>query len=265
LNLSIRSHRRGRWVFVAVAAVTATAAVAVTPESHADAQASFTVRSTLAGKKVLPHRIGWLGVPNLPASQIREVEFSIDGRLRWSEGRPPYTYGNDGNYLVTSWLSPGVHRFTVEAASTDGRRATITTRARVVRSPSPPRPLSGRWTRVLTKADVAGAIDSAPGRWGLTVDAAGWRLRDPGTHGAFVDVAYLGAGLLEARGGIYTTLPGPGLEGNVWCDSPFEPVRYRWAVEGDTLTLTLAGTKRCDGQSQVWAGDWTRTRPSGRA
>jgi len=64
---------------------------------------------------------------------------------------------------------------------------------------------------------------------------------------------------LEARSGIVTELPASGLEGNVWCDSPFEPVRYRWSVDGETLTLSLAGPKRCDGESQVWAGEWTRS------
>ncbi len=64
--------------------------------------------------------------------------------------------------------------------------------------------------------------------------------------------------MVEARSGIYTQLPGPGLEGNLWCDDRFQPVKYRWAIDGNTLSLTLVGPKRCDGQSQVWAGQWAR-------
>jgi hypothetical protein len=243
---------------VACAAVAVAAAVVLSYAGSATAEATFTVRSTLGAKPVLPHRIRWLAIPSLPAAEIRSVAFSIDGVLRWSEQNPPYTYGNDGNFLVTSWLSAGVHRFTVETVSTDGRRATATTKARVAATPPPPADLAGTWERVLAKAEVEGAIDSAPGRWRLTIEKAGWRFHDPGTHGALVDVAYLGTGLVEARSGIYTQLPGRGLEGNLWCDSPFEPVRYRWSRDGDTLTLALAGRKRCDGQSQVWAGSWTR-------
>lgn len=238
------------------------AATVVAPLASADGatkHGSFTVRSTLAGMTVLPHRIRWLGLPSLPPDQIKEVDFSIDGKLRWREQRAPYTYANDGNYLVTSWLSPGVHRFTVDTLAIGNRRATVTTQARVAPAPPTPAALAGAWQRILTKAEVEGAIDSPPGRWRLTIDRTGWRFRDPGTHGALIDVAYVGARIVEARSGIATQLPGPGTEGNLWCDSPSEPVRYRWVVDADTLWLTLAGPKRCDGQSQVWAGEWTRT------
>ena len=242
---------------IVVAALAGMSAAALAASAPATPDGAFTVRSTLAGNAVLPHRISWLGIPSLAAAQIKEVDFWIDGRLRWKEQKPPYTYANDGNYLVTSAL-PGIHHFRVDAISTDNGRATVSTDARVAPAPRPPAGLAGTWERVLSKEDVAGAIDSAPGRWRLTVDRVGWRFRDPGTHGALVDVAYLGPRLLEARSGIATKLPGVGDEGNVWCDAPYQPVRYRWSVTGSTLSLTLAGPKRCDGQSQVWAGDWTR-------
>src|SRR5204863_3744481 len=172
------------------------------------------VRSTLARNAVLPHRIRWLGLPSLPTSQIKEVDFFIDGKLRWKEQRPPYTYANDWNYLVTSWLSPGRHHFRVDAVSTGSQRATVSTDARVAPAPPPPAGLAGRWERVLTKAEVAGAIDSPPGKWRLTIDKIGWRFHDPGTHGSLVDVAYVGADVVEARSGIFTGPAGPGLEGN---------------------------------------------------
>ena len=222
-------------------------------------KAPFTVRSTLVRNALLPHRIRWVGLPSLPGSQVKEVDFLIDGKLRWKEQRSPYTYANDWNYLITSWLSPGRHHFRIDAISTDNRRATESTDARVAPAAEPPAGLAGRWERVLSKTEVAGAIDSPPGKWRLTIDKVGWRFHDPGTHGSLVDVAYLGAGVLEARSGIFTGPPGPGLEGNVWCDDHYQPVRYRWIVDGNTLTLTLVGPKRCDGQSQVWAGAWTRS------
>ena len=115
--------------------------------------------------------------------------------------------------------------------------------------------LDGSWKRVVTKAEAGSS--GPPGIWRLTVSAVGWRLRDPRGHGALVDVAYLSAGLLEARGGIATTDRSP-QEGNIWCTEPFQPVRYHWAVKS-SLIITLAGPKRCDGQSGVWAGVWTHT------
>ena len=89
------------------------------------------------------------------------------------------------------------------------------------------------------------------------MDKVGWRFELPGTHGALMDVAYVSAGVLEARSGIFTKLDQRGDEGNIWCDH-FQPVRYRWTVEGDTLTLSLGGPKRCGGQSSIWVGTWTR-------
>jgi hypothetical protein len=216
---------------------------------------AFTVRSTLTGKTVLPHRIHWLGFPSLPPAKVAEVDFLIDGKLSWVEHHAPYTYGYNGNYLVTSWLTPGSHTFTVRAISTAHERASTSTAARVLPAAPPPAALAGSWRRVVTKAEARGS--GRPGVWRLTINKIGWQLRDPGGHGALVDVAYLSSGLLEARGGIATKPQSPH-EGNIWCDEPFQPVRYRWSATGGSLALTLAGPKRCDGQSDVWAGDWTR-------
>ena len=37
--------------------------------SAATARQAFTVRSTLTGKTVLPHRIRWLGIPSVPPAK----------------------------------------------------------------------------------------------------------------------------------------------------------------------------------------------------
>ncbi len=212
----------------------------------------FAVTSTLDGKNVLPHRIRWRGVPSLPAAQVSKVEFLIDGKVRYRERNPPYTYGDDTNWLVTSWLAPGRHRFTVRATAKDGRTALRTTIARVVPAPSPPAELIGTW-----KHSFGGGI------WTLTVDKAGWKIRDPFGTGNFIDIAYFSGGRLQARGGIYTTLDSP-FEGNGWCQGVNAPVNYRWAVSADTLTLTHFGPDRCtDGseaekQHYAWNGAWTK-------
>jgi len=217
---------------------------------------SFTVSSTLAGKRVLPRRIHWLGRPSLPPSKVRGVDFMIDGRRAWVEHHAPYSYGYDGNYVVTSWLRPGLHTFTVRAVATDGRRATTSSRARTVAPPPPPSALAGTWHRRVSAAEANGS--GPAGTWTLTVDPVGWRILDPSRRGgALIDVAYLSPGAIEARGGIATRNHDP-RENNLWCDEPFQPVRYHWRVEADRLTLTLAGPRRCGAQSRVWAGVWKR-------
>ena len=216
-----------------------------------DAQA-FAVTSTLEGKQVLPHRIRWTGRPNLPAAQISVVEFLIDGKVRWDEGNPPYTYGDDTNWLVTSWLSPGRHSFTVRAKAKDGRVALQKTTARVLPAPAPPAELVGAWKHAFG------------GTWVLKIDQTGWKIRDPAGLGAFIDIAYFAGGTLQARGGIFTT-PNSRFEGNGWCRDLNAPVNYRWAVSADTLTLTHYGPDRCtdSGESMkqhyAWNGDWTKS------
>jgi len=246
---TVRSTFTAGIVLACVIAVSSAAA----RSSSAGAE-PFTVTSTLDGKKVLPHRIRWIGRPNLSAAQVLKVEFLIDNKVRWRERNPPYTYGDDTNWLVTSWLSPGRHRFTVRATAKDGRTALRTTTARVVPAPSPPAELVGTWKHSF-----------GAGIWTLTVDKAGWKIRDPFGTGNFIDIAYFSGGRLQARGGIYTTLDSR-FEGNGWCQDVNAPVNYRWAVSADTLTLTHFGSDRCtDGseaekQHYVWNGAWTKAR-----
>ncbi len=217
-----------------------------------EAQPPFVVASTLDAKKVLPHRIRWIARPNLAASQVSKVEFLIDGRVRWDEEKTPYVYGDDSNWLVTSWLAPGLHRFTVRAEAKDGRIARRTTVARVVAAPLPPAALRGRWEHSF-----------GAGTWLLTVDKVGWKILDPFGTGNLIDVAYFSGGRLQARGGIFTKVDDP-FEGNGWCQDLNAPVNYRWSVAGDTLSLTHFGADRCtDGgeaakQHYAWVGAWTR-------
>lgn len=243
---------RSRVASVVLLAFVVAASSAAARSGAGDAQ-PFIVTSTLDGRKVLPHRIRWLGRPNLAASKVSEVRFLIDGKTRWIERNPPYTYGDDGNWLVTSWLSPGRHRFTVRAKAKGGRAAQRTTIAQVLPAPAPPAELAGTWKRTLT---------GFGGTWVLTVDKVGWKIRDPFGTGNLIDVAYLSGGRLQARGGIWTR-PHSDQEGNGWCEDRNAPVDYRWAVSGSTLTLTLDGLDRCvsqgrEAQHVVWAGAWTK-------
>jgi hypothetical protein len=238
------------------AAVAGAIVLAATGSGLAGERTTFAVTSTLSGKHLLPHRIHWLGNPTLPSSAIREVDFLIDGKLSWVEHHSPYTYGYDGNYLVTSWMKPGLHTFRLVAVATNGRRATTVSQARTLAPNPPPAELAGDWHRELSAAEARGS--GPPGIWTLTINDVGWRILDPTSrHGALIDVAYLSSNSLEARGGIATRNQDP-RENNPWCDEPFEPVRYHWQTTARQLTLGLVPPRRCDGQSSVWSGTWTK-------
>ncbi len=249
-----RARVHGIVVLVCLIAVTSAGA----RSGAGDAQA-LTITSTLDGKNLLPHRIRWIARPR-PITRITQVDFLIDGKTRWIEHNAPYAYGDDSNWLVTSWLSPGRHRFTVRAKTRDGRTAQRTTIARVLPVAPPPAELDGRWTRTVT--DEQAGKSTPGGTWKLAVDKTGWKITDPNGSTNYIDVAYQAANRLEARGGILTRPKNDNIGGNGWCEDTNAPVDYRWSVAADTLTLTLDGRDRCgtpgDEQHRIWAGAWTK-------
>jgi hypothetical protein len=251
------SIRAVSWILLALSALSVVAAITTRP-AGARGETGLKVFSSLDKADVLPHRITWQATTNVPSSDIAEVDFLIDGKLRWIEHNAPYWYGSDGDWLVTSFLTPGVHRFAVRAKTTDGHTATDLHTARVGPRGSVPAGLSGAWERNI---GVATAGAGYGGTWRLRVSPVGWSIVDPKGGPSLIDVAYLGSTLLESRSPIWTAPAGPPgspTEGNGWCDAPFPPVRYRFAVSGTALTVQLVGRDRCGGEHGIWAGVWNR-------
>jgi hypothetical protein len=56
------------------------------------------------------------------SAPVRRVEFWIDGRLRWTDGRSPFTFAGKRG-LATTALPNGPHRLLVRALTADGRSA----------------------------------------------------------------------------------------------------------------------------------------------
>jgi hypothetical protein len=232
--------------------------------SHATTS-TLSVTSTLQGRQVLPHRIRWLVRTSLSQAQVGEVAFLIDGKARWIERRAPYTYGDDGGYLVTSWLTPGSHRFAVRVRSNDGRSATEVVVARVRPAPEPPAALAGTWRR-----DVQGTsqqIGGPPGIYTLRFDRRWIQDRAPGAwnpdtgHGGIVDNYWVPAArTFEIAGSVtFRILRDEDAEGGWWCEPGGPRATYSWSVTGDTLTLKpLNGRDPCGERGYVYTGDWTR-------
>ena len=252
----------------------------------------FTVTSTLDGKQVLPHRIHWIAMPSLPA--VNAVVFLIDGKLRWDDNATPYYYGGDSdihrNYLVTSWLSPGWHNFTVKAAI-GGHSATDTVRARVVSPPKVPRALAGTWQRKISNSSGAPrpgthgnptAMLTPPGRHKITFDRR-W-IRDvfpcdtkpcrfninTGGGAEFISDWTPGASKFAVRGPVTirfphtlgcVMIPGADRLGGCWCYEDGPHATYSWSVSGTTLTLKpVGGHDACGVRGFIWTGKWKRVR-----
>jgi hypothetical protein len=260
----------------------ATVAATVVAAGAFGAGEPLAIRSSIDAMKVLPQQTRWLAHPNVAPAEVEEVDFLIDGTLRWVEHTAPYVYaGDDENgrlgYLFTSWLTPGKHRFATRVRTTTGRTATDAVSARVVAAPAPPRSLAGTWTRTLTTKDAAksdpkyGADFIPPtGVWRIVIDRVGiWEL-DPVGSGIVQAYAVTGS-VLRAYAPIMMVPKrangDPGsihrfghridAGGGVDCDASGPVGTYRWTVTDRQLTLTAA-REPCGQRRAVYEGTWTR-------
>jgi hypothetical protein len=269
----------------ALAALAGLAGLAAVPATAAEPP--FTVTSTLHGKTVLPHRIHWYATASLPENRIAELKFLIDGKARWSEASAPYIYGDpedtfgkaNRGYLVTSFLAPGRHEFTVRATSLDGRTATDTVVARVPAAPQPPARLAGTWRRTIDDVSGMPAPGSAgnptsgytpAGTYTMVIEKRWIQVRQPGRFdklgsehtgaGWIYDSDYAaGPKRLHVAGAVTFRQFDNEAEGGPWCYWGGPEADYTWSVSGDTLTLTPVGGKDpCGLRGFVWAGEWTR-------
>ena len=273
---------------ITITVVVAMAAALVANGLGAPGSKPFKVASTLDGKKVLPHRIHWLGLPTLAPAQVKKVEFLIDGKVRWIERHRPYVYGDDDagrhpGYLVTSWLAPGKHRFTVRAVASHGRQATDTVVARVLPAPPVPDALAGTWQRTIDDTSAAPKPGSAgnptdtltpPGPYRLTFqsrwihdvfpcDTSPCRFNDKtGGGNEFVSDWTPNATTFRVRGAVPFNVGHDTdrlYSAGSWCWRDGPPATYTWSVSGNTLTLApVGGHDACRIRGFVWTGQWTR-------
>jgi len=219
------------------------------------------VSSTLDSLSWLPYRIPWEVTPGIPIADVSEVDFSIDGNLAWVEYKSPYVYGDDGNWLVTSFLAPGEHTFTVKVVPIAGKSATRSVSATVSAPPAPPAALAGTWAHTVTAADLKKVTSGMPGPtgvWRLTIAEAGWEPLDPQGNKGLFDVGYLPSAL-EMRPTIeYPPFPNPNNGG--FCENT-DPI-FDWSYvvgRGDkTLTLHPEGQDPCGDRAALLEGTWTR-------
>jgi hypothetical protein len=249
--------------------------IAISPAAAAGERAQFKVTSTLDGKRVLPVRMRWIADTQLPAAKVSQVEFLIDGKVRWIEHQAPYSYaggdaGRNLGYLITTWLTAGQHRFTVRVTDTGGRKASDTVTARVLPAPEPPAPLKGMWTRAVTDADLKKSdptFGGGPpaGVWKLVFDRVGaWHL-DPMQSGVVnqysvrLGVIHVYAPIAMAPEGIGVSKFGYHGIGPQDCTAAGPFGTYRWSVTGNKLTLT-AIHEGCGQRRAIWEGIWKHVR-----
>jgi hypothetical protein len=213
---------------------------------------SFTVTSTLDGKAVLPIRSQWIATPqNAPSQGVAEVDYFIDGFHAWTEHQAPYYYGGNkgsvGNLLVTTFLKPGLHTFSVRAITPDNQVATDTVKAEVVAPPKPPAKFTGTWT--LEKATNA----QRPPLMAFTISSKGWTL-GPNFR---LDAQYLATGNIVLGTLI---IDRPEQVDNVCSGQPpLHPWHTAFSADGKSMTLNPVGSDPCRNRLAALQGTWTRS------
>jgi Hypothetical glycosyl hydrolase family 15/Bacterial Ig domain len=97
--------------------------------ANASTTPSFSVTSSITSGATLADAVSWQATPSQSASQ---VDFYIDGSLRWTERAAPYVFNGDGNTLDTGTLTNGSHVLKVVAtASSNGATAEASTAVQV--------------------------------------------------------------------------------------------------------------------------------------
>ena len=205
--------------------------IAVSSALAGRSDTTFTVNSSLDGKTVLPLRSHWIAFAK-NAQPIDHVDFFIDGFHAWTEHpvgteQAAWYFGGQGNWLIPTFLNPGVHKFVVRAYDVADQMAVDTVQARVVAPPAPPAKFAGSWKKGTEK---------------LLIAKIGWTL-----------------GHL-ANGGIVF---GPEImdrpELTPYCGSN-PPHAWKAAIaKGDKrMTLAPVGTDPCAVRVTVFKGTWTR-------
>ncbi len=232
--------------------------------------------SSLEGIAVLPRRIRWTATVDVPLEQVQEVQFKIDRKTWWVDREPPYTYGPDGAYLVTSWISgsPRRHGFTIRVV-TSASTVSESVVARV-RKPKAIDHEYGLWGKL---SPAALESPPPPGEWrdfdeytGQLYWQTGWLWVGRSVERAFayelaVDARTfrVGSPIFIGRGGIEQ---GWHLKGSL-CAPDGPPATYTWSYmdghlrgrsEGKNVYATLlvltAKKEPCKRRQRLLEGVW---------
>jgi Flp pilus assembly protein TadG len=221
------------------------------------------VTSSIENGAVLTKRMQWTATVN-PGYEnfVTSVVFTIDGKDRWVEHEPPYTFNNDQHSFYPWILSAGNHVFKVVASTHDGTTGSSSIRV-TTKGTTIPSALLGTWTRNATRADFGPAFvpDGTPfGNWTIRVSSNGVIVAAvPGGSEGVTEAFKAAAHNLWLEGPISYGVPSSFAIGG-FCDPKLEPVsEYSWSRTGDKLTLASAtDLAACVDRGGLFEGTWSR-------
>lgn len=225
---------------------------------------SLHVLSSITDGAMLADPVRWTAQPIgvRPGDSVARVEFSVDGRILWTEHKAPYSFNDDNNQLFPWLLGAGAHRLTIRLITTSGQTASTTAQITVMATRQV-KALHGTYTRSITTADInrtqrfrnEPADQALPaGAWRLHISRSVFFFDDPQGGGGTEAFTARPDGTLAMQGPANWLEP-PSRQGS-FCG--IEPRgTYRWAVHGNALTLT-ARSDRCADRNSLFNGTWTR-------
>lgn len=234
--------------------------------SGSGATEGLRVSSSITNGAVLSTAVPWTATPSgVSRSNVDLVQFTIDGRVRWTEQNPPFTFNGDGNDLLPWVLGPGQHTLSVKVVTVSGASAS-TSSAITVAAPQPiPAALTGSYARHVTAADVRRTQSFRNEPLDQVLPAGAWRIRiaptgvisfiDPNGGAGNETFTATPGGTLALHGPANWIVP-PAQQG-AFCE--VEPIgSYGWSAHGRALVLK-AVSDRCADRNSLFAGTWRRS------
>jgi hypothetical protein len=236
-----------------------------TSSSQPGETSSLDVVSSIEDGATLARALHWTARPlGVASAAVERVDFLIDGKRRWSEHNPPYFFNDDGNLLHPWLLGAGARTLAVQVRTTDGERATTSSRVEIASAPGVPTALVGDFSRRVTAADAKRAATAREpasegpptGTWRIHVRPDGLILFDDplGSGGAEAFTATRD-GELTLAGPVNWRVP-PERQGG-FCE-PARLGRYRWSAHEGRVTLSAEDESGCAYRDLVFTGAWNR-------
>jgi hypothetical protein len=223
---------------------------------------AFKVTSTLDGKAVLPLRVRWIAEPQIAVSEVKKVEFLIDGHWLWTEHQSPYFYGGDdngshGNWLITTFLKPGRHTFTARVFTRGEGTESDTVRARVIQAPPPPSELAGTWKHHVEAGGCGPGFCDKNGDITKLITTLGWGSTPPGDDW---DARYEDGGRVMFGPWVVNPRMSAGARLGGFCNGvdPFHTWTYTVAADDQSFQLHPLGTDPWPDRQHGLEGTWTR-------
>lgn len=225
--------------------------------------------SSIAEGAQLDKPIRWEArLAGVDPSDVTEVRFLIDGRVRHVEREAPYEFAGRGNRLLPGTLGHGSHTFAVDAQVAGGPRLTTASTATVSRqADGVPPEVVGRWTRTVTAAEVRRTESFRKAESGEPLPVGTWRLR----IGADGVAQYLlasepndvtvGQVRFEPGGRLVVgnEIPNfPQASEGGFCPDTVGTGEYRWSLSGGALVVHVVNDHQCADRNSFWNGRFTR-------